>query len=948
MKGKETVAFVLGTVAFLCGVAYMASSAEATIVVVGNETAEPKNVNDTWVDSSNPTTNNGADGNLIVNQNRPARALIGFNLTTAAIPEGSVVSNATLYLSWRQGGVGTASNYWAYNISSALNHYAGFGEFNATWNNQPCGTGAPAYPCANPSANVSFTPANPSTVGIPVTAAVQSVVTTGNRTVSFMVMSDRAVDEFGFCSKNAPDTATPCTAATVVHLYIDYVTPVAPTLTMNNTYNGTTLENDNRFLYSQANTSFEVNVTDGDNDPWGATFIMDGRNYTRATTDFTVYNNTLGRFWINFTSRTMGVHTFRWCANDTGGREACTPVLPLDVQSHVIVSTTSNSPIFEANWTLFNATFDVAGNISAPNAYLWWNGTNMSFDFSTSVGNRWSIGKNLTVPFLFVNDSSAPHGWNISLPLSNGTLLRNDTSTVNQSLLFAFFFNDLTGTTQALKVDSFSARVTAMNRLFVQNGLYMTASINFNGTTLNNATFTQNFSWTGPNFLTSWNFSGNVPNITGVNNASLIYNATVTVFNGSQSRTQTGRGSLTLFIYNPLLAACGSAALPNNNIPVLSLYTYNETTNRNTSLITDVNVTTTIDAAFSIFPSGNRSNYMNSSFQVSGGRNYFVCMYPANATFRTDAEFRYQADQHEPRSYFLTNASLTAPPNEIKLFLLHNDAPAYLFPISLKDSANNILVGYTVQALRYYVQTNSYEVVNMAKSDQFGVSNMWLAPNNVYYKFLVYNDQVLSGTIDRRLLTCTVSTACNLNLIIDTSAGIASFNYLNKIFSVCTWTNSSLTLSCTWTDSTGLASQMCLDIKEFGYIRPIQTAYTCVTSASGTVGHTFGLYNSSTQYFYQLVGILENGAVDNTTIVSSGWIQNHGQPIAGSSGLVLAFIVIGTIAVIGLVSPVTGILLMLFGMGAMSMMQIIDLGSGGVAGLVLVGLVVLWYIRRGS
>lgn len=59
-----------------------------------------------------------------------------------------------------------------------------------------------------------------------------------------------------------------------------------PFFTANNTYQGSTLENDNSFIYSgSSNVSFEINASDTDKDLANATFEFDAINYTATLQD---------------------------------------------------------------------------------------------------------------------------------------------------------------------------------------------------------------------------------------------------------------------------------------------------------------------------------------------------------------------------------------------------------------------------------------------------------------------------------------------------------------------------------------------------------------------------------------------------------------------------------------------------------------------------------------
>lgn len=416
-----------------------------------------------------------------------------------------------------------------------------------------------------------------------------------------------------------------------------------------------------------------------------------------------------------------------------------------------------------------------------------------------------------------------------------------------------------------------------------------------------------------------------------------------TVF-GTEERTNSSQRPFLYLSYVSQggIAECtGSAA----EQPVMGLFTYNETTRGNGT--SDIFFNTSIDAIITVY---NGSQVTLNPLSLRNQTSYYICTGPGVSAV-ADIDLRYYySGSSTPRSYFFTNVTLNSTVQETKLFELSGDPDAITglarrVKVIVKDSSGSLLDGYVTKHMRYYQDVNSFETVAMTRSDFVGEDITYLQANDVFYKFIVEKAGVVKATYTPFTIKCADLTDCVLSLVVELGNPVELFRYTGKIAHSCSYLNSTLTLTCTFTDVSGLSPNICLDIEETSFLHPIQTSSSCVASSAGTVGYTFSSFNSSKSFIYSLTAQI-SGLEQNIIPLESGGIQWTGAPVAGMTGILMAFIVIGTIALLGLFNPTIGILLTLGAMGAMQMLGLLDIGIGGMGSLVAVGLFILWWIRR--
>jgi hypothetical protein len=186
-----------------------------------------------------------------------------------------------------------------------------------------------------------------------------------------------------------------------------------------------------------------------------------------------------------------------------------------------------------------------------------------------------------------------------------------------------------------------------------------------------------------------------------------------------------------------------------------------------------------------------------------------------------------------PRSYYLRDAELTNESNLITMWLAEDGTYNNVI-IAIRDEVLQPIRNGFVKALRYYPGYNSYELVEVAKTDTLGNANLKLVERDVDYRFIIEDSDggQIYQTQPMRVV-CT-STPCILEItagriqtlleeVIEFESISANFNY----------NNATKYLTFTYSDTTGLTSSMRLQVVRS---RAYGEQTVCDTTIEGSAG----------------------------------------------------------------------------------------------------------------
>lgn len=330
-------------------------------------------------------------------------------------------------------------------------------------------------------------------------------------------------------------------------------------------------------------------------------------------------------------------------------------------------------------------------------------------------------------------------------------------------------------------------------------------------------------------------------------------------------------------------------------------------------------------------------NY-TSSVGFRNSTSYSICIYPSYATYVVNSVMQYYASPFSSRTYYLNNATISNASQNVSLFLLPN-ADSSLVSFTIRDASGVPQGDAYISILRYYPDFNQYSTVEIVKTDPQGISPAYIVLNNVFYKFLVTKNNLLTFTGTAALITTT-----SISINIGGSTQSEYYTYLGGIARSCTLNNSTRTISCTWSDTTGFLTNGCLLLEKQTALRTTILNDTCTTSSSGSIGLT--IPNTNDTYSYTFYGKIVHSP-EKKFFFQSGTLNPVQTAPFGVEGLFISFFVLISMIGVGLRDPRVAMIMGMFALVVTVILGVFAVSVAAVASLIIVGIIVLWRSRQG-
>lgn len=682
------------------------------------------------------------------------------------------------------------------------------------------------------------------------------------------------------------------------------------------------MEADEFFVSNNFNITFRVSS------PTNSTFTVQAfinnvLNYTNASYS----NNTIITFQT--TLGTARPYKLTVVGIDAGGSSNSS--INFTISAFRKETLVQNASVFETTDQDFQektrVNFDLISNITG----------NLNYNNSL-VGNQTLWERNSThiqltrrhfIPLMQVNNTNNSWFFANNVSFTNGTIVRNNSETNNQSVFFAVFpenisWNDF----QYLEFDN------AFNKLVVNDYA-------------NKATVTANFTvWYNTTTTTSNLVSTFV---TGYSNKT--FNQTISVelaFNLNETRNLTAyaivsyNGSSRVMNFTNVTTLVFQQAITNCSVgtvsvtPALTFFMLDE---ENDDAINNASLQTSTN----IIRNGRLIRNFAFSLNLSNTNNQSLCLYPLFTSIQHTTQVQYSKPSYAIRTYYVAG-NLTNNTQNVNLYLLlSSQASQVIFKVlnEEKQPVSNV----TLKIQRFFVGSNSYKTIAILSTDFEGKSVTNLKVADIYYKYLVeQNFSVLKETEPSQIV-CTTSFCPPYVVIIDIAERLASFYFrtLGNIASACFFNETTSILRCTATDLTGT-------VKRFNFIVDKKQALTFETicddsQVSSAVTFTCDLGNTTNGlYRYALT------AVSNPTIYLEGGFLDFGQAIAdwGTTGLfVLMLLIMGT-GLARVTSAEQMIVAQIATLVLAYMIGLVHLSNvGNLIALIVVGAIVVWKLHEG-
>ena len=228
-----------------------------------------------------------------------------------------------------------------------------------------------------------------------------------------------------------------------------------------------------------------------------------------------------------------------------------------------------------------------------------------------------------------------------------------------------------------------------------------------------------------------------------------------------------------------------------HTIEVLNITFYDEETKNET--VADLNIN---------FVTWNLSKLINDTYNLSlsGNSSYRLCSSDATSKFDIDmtAEYSNSTYDYDTRYYFLQNYSISNSVAYLDMYM-QNGTDTTDITFSIYDEVFVPKTDVVLQARRYYVEEDSYNIVGMGRTSGTGTTQIPLKrTSGIYYDFIVIENGTTIGTFDPQILDSTA-----LTLYINSYSAPDFFNYWGQVDVNCYISNTTNNAVCTLIDSSG-------------------------------------------------------------------------------------------------------------------------------------------------
>lgn len=329
-------------------------------------------------------------------------------------------------------------------------------------------------------------------------------------------------------------------------------------------------------------------------------------------------------------------------------------------------------------------------------------------------------------------------------------------------------------------------------------------------------------------------------------------------------------------------------------------------------------------------------------FDLEGQSEYLFCLDPATDTAQADGTIEYtNSSGYVIRTYYLNNMTLSNDTVNIPLYLL-TIAESEAVVIETADENYDELVGVFAKMQRLYIGTNTWETVEVGKSDTQGKTIIHAVLEDVFYRFIFEEEggTVLESTEPMKFY-CVDGYECKYTFIIgeDIDSPFSPVNGLPGVSYSLIYDNTTNSIRFEWSDSTGATQTGRLLLISKTLEGDNIICDTQLNSVSGTLYCPTSNLNG-TFFYYGYIYRSPGKIVEWGTFSKSAY-----SLIFGTEGVVWAIILIITVFLIGIWNPVASIILGTVTFAGLAIIGVLDLGYGIIVAIAIMGALLIWRMR---
>ncbi len=334
---------------------------------------------------------------------------------------------------------------------------------------------------------------------------------------------------------------------------------------------------------------------------------------------------------------------------------------------------------------------------------------------------------------------------------------------------------------------------------------------------------------------------------------------------------------------------------------------------------------------------------INYTYDIEDHHQDLFCLTPGYSQVPVDAIFEYTNDTNVVRTYYLNNATASNETQDIYLFLLETTNSTSVV-INVIDENYNNMEDVFAKMQRYYVGTNTWETVEIGKTDTLGKAVLHVVVEDVFYKF-IFEDKwgnVLDSTEPMKFVCLPTYEECKYTFQIagdninpfEPVAGLPGVSYNLE------WDNDTSVVRFTWTDSTGTTQRGRLLVVKGHVTNESETICdTVLVANAGTISCDLSGENG-TFYYYSYIHrspgkLMGWGSISITALAD----------MFGLEGVFWAVLIIITLFMIGIWNPVVAIIMGTVAFTFLTILGVLNIGISAVAYVVILAVLIIWRMR---
>lgn len=317
----------------------------------------------------------------------------------------------------------------------------------------------------------------------------------------------------------------------------------------------------------------------------------------------------------------------------------------------------------------------------------------------------------------------------------------------------------------------------------------------------------------------------------------------------------------------------------------------------------------------------------NASFNLAGRSTYSFCQ-GQNVTLYSDIYFQI-SNNSDPlwyeRNYYFRNLTLTNTTTDLLMYSVNSSAGTVV--ATVKDLNDRPLVGAILEVWRFYPGSGDYRRVESAYVDNNGNAVIYVYPYSVFYRFTVRYGESTYNVPQQYITTSSV------RISVDTEGYyIDDYVTVQGVTASLTYTNATGTFTYFFTDPSGAATQGCLRVTQAVGAGTMNLCSQCAAGASGNVQCVVDQNTTYAQTATATVTVRGTEYVADTLTV----VGTRAAGVFGKSGIVMAILIIATMALVGSFNPAASLALSILGLLAATSLGMLTLTQGSIIGIVIV------------